>query len=37
MDSIPVITSKKGASSLDVEDLLSKLEIDEKIALLSGE
>jgi beta-glucosidase len=37
MDSIPVMTSKKDTPSLDVEDLLSKLQLDEKIALLSGE
>jgi hypothetical protein len=37
MDSIPVMTSKKDPPSLDVEDLLSKLQLDEKIALLSGE
>jgi len=37
MDSIQVITMKTGPPRLDVEDLLSKLQIGEKIALLSGE
>ncbi len=37
MDSTPITGSKSGPSSLDVEDLLDKLELDEKIALLSGE
>jgi hypothetical protein len=37
MDSIPIIGSKSDASNLDVEGLLSKLDLGEKIALLSGE
>jgi hypothetical protein len=37
MDSIPIIGSKSGPSNLDVEGLLSKLDLGEKIALLSGE
>lgn len=37
MDSIPILGSQSVRRTLDVEDLLFKLELEEKIALLSAE
>ncbi len=37
VDILPVMNSRTAPSSLDVEDLLSQLNIDEKTTLLSGE
>ncbi len=37
MDSIPITEPQSRPPSLDIEDLLSKLDLDEKIALISGQ